>query len=115
MDSAELQDAHLHGIAGHHRALALESGSAAVVLVGMVESLRYIDSAPGDLQIAFGMALFLFSIAIVLFLHHACEVLDLVCPRCQEMFHGDGVVRVASPFRRCCAHCELPASSRSGA
>lgn len=114
MTVAETLDARRR-IAGHRRALGIETVAAVTVLIGLVESLRYVDAAAGDLQIGFGLALFTFSIAVILLFHHTGEVLDLACPRCQETFHGDGIERAASPFRRRCAHCELPASPRRGA
>ena len=114
MDIAETL-AGRHLIAGHRRALGIESVAAVTVLIGLVESLRYVDGAAEDLQIGFGLAMFTFSIAVILLFHHAGEVLDLVCPRCQETFHGDGIEQAASPFRRRCAHCQLPASPRHGA
>jgi hypothetical protein len=114
MDIAETHEARRR-IVGHRRALGIEATAALIVLVGLVESLRYVEGAAGDLQIGFGLALFTFSVAILLLFHHAGEVLDLECPRCAEAFHGDGVERASSPFRRRCAHCELPASPRGGA
>ncbi len=97
-------------IARHRRALLLESIGAVVVCGALFESLHYVDGARFDLQAAFGMALFTFSVALILLFHHVNEVLDLECPRCREMFHGDGVEQASTPFRRRCAHCSLPAA-----
>ena len=102
-------------IVGHRRALAIETAAAAGVLAGLVEAVGYVETAPPDLQIGYGLALFLFTIAMMLLFHHATELLELECPRCKEIFHGDGVERFSSPFRRRCAHCEMPPSPRRGA
>ena len=102
-------------IAGHRRALLLEAIAAVVVFGALIESSHYIAAATIDLQGAFGLALFTFSVGLILLFHHANEMLDLECPHCQEMFHGDGVEQASTPFRRRCAHCELPASPRRAA
>lgn len=113
MEIAETPEARRRGIVRHRRALVLEASAATIVCAALVESLHYIDRAPVDLQAAFAMALFTFSVGVILLLHHAGELLDLECPRCQEMFHGDGVERASTPFRRRCAHCALPVSARN--
>ena len=112
MEIAESVEARRRGIVRHRRALVLEASAATIVLVALVESLTYIDHAPFELQAGFAMALFTFGVGLILLLHHAGELLDLECPRCQEMFYGDGVERASTPFRRRCAHCALPVSSR---
>lgn len=94
----------------HRRVLAFESTAALAAMLGLIEGVHYIDAATGDLQFAFGMALFVFAVALILLFHHANEVLDLECPHCADLFHGDGVDHVSTPFRRRCAHCERPAT-----
>ena len=110
MDSITKPEDRRRLIARHRRALALESLAAVVVCGILIDSLHYVDAANTDLQAAFAMALFTFAVGLILLLHHANEVLDLECPRCEELFHGDGLERVSTPFRRRCAHCSLPAS-----
>ena len=98
-------------VALHRRILAFEGTAALAAMFGLIEGVHYIDAATPDLQFAFGLALFVFAVALILLFHHANEVLDLECPHCADLFHGDGVEQLSTPFRRRCAHCERPASS----
>ena len=97
-------------IALHRRILGFEATAALVAMFGLIEGVHYIDAATRDLQFAFGLALFVFAVALILLFHHANEVLDLECPHCADLFHGDGVEQLSIPFRLRCAHCERPAS-----
>ncbi len=99
-------------IARHHMALLMEATAAALVAGCLIEGLHFVERAAGDLQAAFALALFPFCAGLVLLFHHVNQVLDLDCPRCDEAFHGDGIDAASVPFRRRCAHCGLPASTR---
>jgi len=112
MRSAARQRAHHANLAAHRRTLGFEVLASIGVAIALVEVVPLMELAAADLQIGFSIAAFLFGCGVILFVHHASEVLDLECPRCSEPFHGDGVEQTASPFRRHCAHCGLPSSPR---
>jgi hypothetical protein len=107
------ESARLRHIAVHRRVLAFEGTAALAAMFGLIEAVHYIDAATRDLQFAFGMALFVFAVALILLFRHANEVLDLECPHCAEPFHGDGVEELSTPFRLRCAHCASSAAPRN--
>ena len=111
-EAAALLQAHRRHIAAHRRILGFEAVSALLVGLGLVEAVQYVEHALPELQVAFAIAVFVFSAGFFLLLHHVGEVLDLECPRCHEAFHGDGGEHVATPLRRSCASCGLPVSPR---